>query len=77
MAGADVKWFKKDRRAPAKASAASGPAISTGSSDSGDTEERLEHESQQSTESSADPPVQRRSSPTAASYRRPVDTRAL
>ncbi|HVQ14368.1 MAG TPA: protein kinase, partial [Vicinamibacterales bacterium] len=61
-----MKWFKKHRRAPAKAPAASGPAMSTGSSDPGDTEEALEYESQQSTESSADPPVQRRSSPTAA-----------
>ena len=61
-----MKWFKKHRRAPAKAPAASGPAISTGSSDLGDTEEGLEYESQQSTQFSADPPVQRRPAPTAA-----------
>ena len=43
-----MNWFKKDRRASAKDSAAQSPAIATGSSDFGDTEERLEHESQQS-----------------------------
>jgi serine/threonine protein kinase len=63
MAGAKVNWFKKDRRALPKASAAPSPASSP---DPGDTEEGLEYESQQSPEFSADPPVQRRSSPTAA-----------
>ena len=49
-----MKWFKKRRRASAKAPAARGPAIATGSSDSGDTEARLEHESQQSTQLTED-----------------------
>ena len=66
IAGADVKWFKKDRRASAKDSAAQSPAIATGSSDFGDTEERLEHESQQSTPLAEDGDVQRRPAPTAA-----------
>ncbi len=61
-----MKWFKKDRRASAKDSAAQSPAIATGSSDSGDTEERLEHESQQSTQLTEDGDVQRRPAPTAA-----------
>ena len=61
-----MKWFKKRQRALAKAPAARGPAIATGSSDSGDTEARLEHESQQSTQFTEDPHVQRRHAPTAA-----------
>ena len=66
MTGADVNWFKKDRRAPAKAPAARGPAIATGSSDSSDTEARLEHVSQQSTQFTEDPHVQRPHAPAAA-----------
>ena len=61
-----MNWFKKDRRASAKDSAAQSPAIATGSSDFGDTEERLEHESQQSTPLTEDGDVQRRPAPTAA-----------
>ena len=61
-----MKWFKKFQRALAKAPATRGPAIATGSSDSGDTEARLEHLSQQSTQFTADPHRQRRHSPTAA-----------
>jgi Serine/threonine protein kinase len=61
-----VNWFKKDRRASAKDSAAQSPAIATGSSDSGDTWERLEHEGQQSPPLAEDGDVQRRPAPTAA-----------
>ena len=61
-----MKWFKKDRRALAKDSAAQSPAIATGSSDFGDTEERLEHESQQSPQLPEDGDLQRRPAPTAA-----------
>ena len=61
-----MKWFKKDRRASAKDSATQSPAIATGSSDFGDTEERLQHESQQSTPLTGDGDVQRRPAPTAA-----------
>ena len=64
--GPTVNWFKKGRRALAKAPAARGPAIATGSSDLGDTEARLEHESQQSTQFTEDPHVQRPHAPAAA-----------
>ena len=66
MAGADVNWFKKDRRALAKSPAVLGPVIATGSSDSGDTEARLELESQRSTQFTADPRVQRPHAPAEA-----------
>ena len=59
-----MNWFKKDRRASAKDSAES-PAIATGSSDSGDTWERLEHEGQQSPPLAEDGDVQRRPAPAA------------
>ena len=61
-----MKWFKKRHRASAKAPPARGPAMATGSSDSGDTEARLEHESQQSTQAHGGPSRAARHAPTAA-----------
>ena len=63
---ATVNWFRKDRRASTKPSAAPGPDIVTGSLDVGDTEARLEHESQLSTQLSEDADVQPRPASTAA-----------
>ena len=61
-----MNWFKKDRRALAKAPAARGPAMTIGLSDSGDTEARLDYECQQRTHFTADHHAQRRPAPTAA-----------
>ena len=61
-----MNWFKKNRRASAKDSAAQSPAIATGSSNFGDTEEGLERESQQSRPLTEEAEVQRRPAPDAA-----------